>query len=72
MVVAINRFSSGTEAALDTLYRFCATRGATFAFSDAYAKGGERGTEPARKVVEVIEANPNVELTTAYEVDDPS
>jgi formate--tetrahydrofolate ligase len=69
-VVAINRFPNDTEAELETLRTFCETRGAAFALSEAYAKGGEGAVELARKVIEVIEANPDVKLTTTYEFGD--
>jgi formate--tetrahydrofolate ligase len=65
-VVAINRFPADTEAELETLRTFCEARGAAFALSEAYAKGGEGAAALARKVVEVIEANPDVQLTTVY------
>jgi formate--tetrahydrofolate ligase len=71
VVVAINRFPADTEAELDTLRMFCEARGADFALSEAYAKGGEGAAALAQKVVEVIEANPDIELTTAYEFGDP-
>jgi formate--tetrahydrofolate ligase len=71
VVVAINRFPADTEAELDTLRMFCEARGANFALSEAYAKGGEGAAALAQKVVEVIEANPDIELTTAYEFGDP-
>ncbi len=70
VVVAINRFPADTEPELETLRRFCEARGAAFALSEAYAKGGEGAAALARKVVEVIEANPEVGLTTAYEAGD--
>jgi formate--tetrahydrofolate ligase len=69
-VVAINRFPNDTEAELETLRTFCETRGAAFALSEAYARGGEGAVELARKVIEVIEANPDVKLTTTYEFGD--
>jgi formate--tetrahydrofolate ligase len=69
-VVAINRFPNDTEAELETLRGFCEARGAAFALSEAYAKGGEGAAALARKVVEVIEANPRVQLTTTYEFTD--
>jgi formate--tetrahydrofolate ligase len=71
VVVAINRFPDDTEAELDTLRTFCEARGANFALSEAYAKGGEGAAALAQKVVEVIEANPDVQLTTAYDFGDP-
>ena len=72
VVVAINRFPRDTEAELDTLRAFCEARGAAFALSEAYAKGGEGAEALARKVVEVIDANPAPALTTAYAPDDPA
>jgi formate--tetrahydrofolate ligase len=65
-VVAINRFPNDTEAELETLRAFCEERGAAFALSEAYAKGGEGAAALARKVVEVIEANPEPKLATTY------
>ncbi len=69
-VVAINRFPNDTEAELDTLRTFCEAHGAAFALSEAYAKGGEGAVALARKVVDVIEANPYATLKTAYEFSD--
>jgi formate--tetrahydrofolate ligase len=71
VVVAINRFPHDTLVELDSLRTFCEVRGAEFALSEAYAKGGEGAMALAQKVVEVIEANPKVELTTTYEFGDP-
>jgi formate--tetrahydrofolate ligase len=72
VVVAINRFPDDTEAELGVLRKFCEAHGANFAISEAYAKGGEGAVALAQKVVEVIEANPYVELTTAYGFSDPA
>ncbi len=69
-VVAINRFPNDTDAELETLRTFCESRGAAFALSEAFAKGGEGAAALAQKVVEVIEANPSPELTTTYEMTD--
>ena len=71
VVVAINRFPQDTLAELDMLHSFCEAHGAEFALSEAYAKGGEGAMALAQKVVDVIEANPNIELTTSYEFGDP-
>ncbi len=65
-VVAINRFPSDSDAELAQLKDFCEGRGAAFALSDAYDKGAEGAVELASKVVEVIEAHPEPELTTTY------
>ncbi len=66
VVVAINRFPQDTEADLETLRNFCEARDASFALSEAFAKGGEGAEALARKVVEVIDANPDLKLDTTY------
>jgi formate--tetrahydrofolate ligase len=71
-VAAINRFPDDTEAELESLRAYCEARGAAFALSEAFAKGGEGAAALARKVVETIEANPNVTPTRTYEVRDPA
>ena len=69
-VVAINRFPNDTDAELDALRALCEARGAAFALSEAFAKGGEGAAALARKVVEVIEENPHPQLTTTYKLTD--
>ncbi len=69
-VVAINRFPNDTDEELDRLRGFCETRGAAFALSEAYAKGGEGAAALAHKVVEVIDASPDPVLTRTYEAED--
>ena len=70
VLVAINRFPSDTDADLQVLKQFCEAHGASFALSEAFDKGGDGAVELARKVVEVIDANPNVEPTTTYTPED--
>jgi len=66
VVVAINRFPHDTESELDVLKEFCESRGAAFALSEAYAKGGEGAAALAAKVVEVLEAHPEAEPVLTY------
>lgn len=66
VVAAINRFPKDTEAELEVLKQFCEARGAAFALSEAYAKGGEGAAALAAKVVEVLDANPEVEPVSNY------
>lgn len=66
VVVAINRFPKDTEAELDVLKHFCEARGAAFALSEAYARGGEGAAALATKVVEMLDANENVEPVSTY------
>jgi formate--tetrahydrofolate ligase len=70
VVVAINRFPQDTEEDLAALKEFCEANGASFALSEAFAKGGEGAADLARKVVEVLEANPHVEPSTTYQSSD--
>jgi formate--tetrahydrofolate ligase len=67
IVVAINRFPKDTDTELSILKEFCEARGASFALSEAFAKGGEGAAALANKVVEAIDAHPDPELTTTYD-----
>ena len=69
-VVAINRFPMDTEAELTELRDFCEIRGAAFALSEAFTKGGEGAAALARKVIEVIDADPTPNLVTTYQPTD--
>ncbi len=69
-VVAINRFPNDTEAELTQLKEFCEARGAAFALSEAFTKGGEGAAALARKVIETIAANPEPKLETTYSAED--
>ncbi|MBQ9112229.1 MAG: formate--tetrahydrofolate ligase [Clostridia bacterium] len=55
VVVAINRFGTDTDAELDYIRQICISKGADFALSDVFAKGGEGGMELAEKVIEACE-----------------
>ena len=68
VVVAINRFPKDTDAELATMQQFCELRGAAFALSEAFAKGGEGARALAEKVVEVIEANADAQPKALYAV----
>ena len=67
VVVAINRFGTDTESELGLLRRKCEKLGASFAVSEVFKKGGEGGTELARKVVEACEKESS--LRFAYDLD---
>lgn len=55
VVVAINRFGTDTDAELNFIADYCRARGAEFALSDVFGKGGDGGIELAKKVVEACE-----------------
>ena len=70
-VVAINRFPRDTDEELQELEAFCKAQGAEFALSEAYSKGAAGAVALAHKVVEVIDANPDVQPSPIYNSGDP-
>ncbi len=69
VVVAINRFGTDTDAELDYIRQICTEKGADFALSDVFAKGGEGGIELAEKVIAACEKPKS--FTFMYESDEP-
>ena len=59
VVVAINRFGADTEDELSLIENYCRERGADFALSEVFAKGGEGGTALAEKVVAAADKSSN-------------
>ena len=55
VVVAINRFGTDTDAELEYIRTICREKGADFALSEVFAKGGNGGIELAQKVIEACE-----------------
>ena len=55
VVVTLNSFVSDTAKEYEFIRHFCEARGCEFALSEVWAKGGEGGTELARKVLETLE-----------------
>jgi formate--tetrahydrofolate ligase len=62
VVVAINRFGTDTDAELEYIREICRRKGAEFALSDVFAKGGEGGIELAEKVIAACEKEKNFEF----------
>jgi len=62
IVVAINRFDSDTDAELAIIAEICKSKGATFALSEVFAKGGEGGIELANEVVKACEKGNDFKL----------
>ncbi len=56
VVVAINRFGTDSDAELEYVRDICISKGADFALSEVFAKGGEGGIELAKKVIAACEA----------------
>ena len=59
VVVAINRFGTDTEAELKAVEQMCIAKGAEFALSEVFAKGGDGGIELAEKVVRACDKESN-------------
>ena len=55
VVVAINQFGTDTDEELKYIEDYCISKGADFALSNVFGKGGEGGVELANKVVEACE-----------------
>lgn len=55
VVVAINRFGTDSEAELKYIEQYCIEKGADFALSEVFGKGGDGGCELAKKVVQATE-----------------
>ncbi len=64
VVVAINRFDTDTDTEISLLEGICRDRGADFALSEVFAKGGEGGLTLAEKVVKACESESA--FTTLY------
>jgi len=69
-VVAINRFPKDTDDELERLERACRENGAPSAWHTAFANGGAGAEDLARRVVELIEKNPDVRAKYIYGAED--
>lgn len=55
-VVAINRFTSDTQAELNAIQAYCESQGVRVAVADVWAKGGQGALELAQAVIEEAES----------------
>lgn len=55
VVVAINRFYTDSDEELAEIEKYCTERGADFALSEVFAKGGKGGIDLAEKIVNACE-----------------
>ena len=55
VIVAINKFPTDTAGELELLAEYCRRRGARFALSEVFERGGEGGVALANAVVEACE-----------------
>ncbi len=68
VVVAINRFADDTDAELSLLESICREKGADFALSEVFAKGGDGGTALAEAVVAACEKPSDFKLLYSDEL----
>lgn len=58
VVVAINQFTSDTQAELNLVHEICAAQGVKLALANHWAKGGDGAIDLAELVVKTIESEP--------------
>ncbi len=68
VVVAINRFGTDSKEELEFIENYCVSKGADFALSDVFAKGGEGGIALAEKVCEACEKESDFTLLYPNEI----
>lgn len=69
VVVAINHFYADTQAEIDFIEDYCKSKGADFAVTKCFAKGGAGGTDLAEKVVSACEKENDFKFL--YDLDMP-
>lgn len=67
-VVAINKFSSDTDAEIELLKKHCDALSTTVVLNDSWAKGGDGAIELAERVVEAVSDCPTC-FKTLYKLD---
>lgn len=67
-VVAINRFTSDTDAELNLIKEYCAAQGVTAVITESWGKGGDGTLDLAKEVVQLTTKPAN--FTSLYEADD--
>jgi formate--tetrahydrofolate ligase len=67
VVVAINRFASDTDEEVKFVENFCSDMGVEVSMCEVFAKGGEGGTDLAKKVCDAIELCGENEFKPLYD-----
>jgi formate--tetrahydrofolate ligase len=70
-VVALNRFPGDSDADLEAVRAFCATRGVEAALAEGYTKGGEGMTTLADKVIVAANASDPAAVRPLYDREQP-
>lgn len=69
VVVAINKFITDSEAEVEYLKEFCASKGVMVSETEVWEKGGEGGIDLAEKLVKVMEEKPS-KFKVLYETEE--
>lgn len=56
-IIAINKFSSDSDAEIDLIIKFAKSKGIRVALANVWGQGGEGALELAKQVIEVVEEN---------------
>lgn len=70
VVVAFNKYAFDTDEEIETVRRFCESKGVQFAVNEAFVKGGDGAVELAKVVVDAVENRPSGEMTFTYDDED--
>lgn len=69
-VVSLNRFSSDSEEEVAYLHDWAVTRKIPFEISEVFAKGSEGGTDLAKRVMSLLEVQPDSPCVPLYDVEE--
>ena len=69
VVVAINKFITDSQAEVEYLKKFCASKGVMVSETEVWEKGGEGGIDLAEKLVKVMEEKPS-KFKVLYETEE--
>ena len=69
VVVAINKFITDSQAEVEYLKEFCASKGVMVSETEVWEKGGEGGIDLAEKLVKVMEEKPS-KFKVLYETEE--
>ncbi len=70
LVVAVNRFPADTDAEIEVVRKFCASKGVEVAVSEVYERGGEGGLDLAEKAIALADSG-KAQFRFLYEPDEP-
>ena len=70
VVVSFNKFKHDTDTEIAYLVNLCEEEGVAFAINNGFTKGGEGAADLAKKVVDLIENKPSLDINFTYDLTD--